>query len=723
MGQGSQSIAGLIHALKSAARQSGHRRLLVCAGDAVWCRQQAAEMVHCMGHEQVLVVAEPRHWQGVAVISGAACLGRLGGEHGNIIFDAHAGFDVDAFGAISGTVCAGGVMVLLTPPLDQWSHLPDPQYQRMIVYPQQSADVPGHYLQRLVRLINSSDQLSILSQHGQLRQQLCVADSLQAKGAFDYPYVSACQKQAVEKIHHVLRGHRRRPLVLTADRGRGKSAALGIAAAQLLLEGVVHIAITAPAKKSTEIVFKHARLVLGEQYQTLCKRLEFFAPDDLLRTLPATSLLLVDEAAAIAAPLLERMLEHYSRIVYASTVHGYEGTGRGFAVRFRDTLNKRAPQWQALNMVEPVRWRANDPLEAFVFQALLLNAAPCQLAGGDDISLTTCTFRAITVAELLADEALLQQLFGLLVLAHYQTRPWDLRHLLDGGNILIYGGFAPDNRPLAVLLVAREGGIEPALHEDICFGRRRVRGHILPQSLSNHLGIADAISSVGFRVIRLAVHPDCQRMGIGRCLLQVLEEDAVKQGVDYLGTIYGATEDLLHFWGDASFVPVRVGLSRDGASGTHAVMMLKPLTSAAAALVDTARQRFVTQFQWLLLDELKALDASLVATLLPMLCAQITGYQRIALDDLPQLWSFTQGQRQYENCVHLVKKAVWQILASVPSTAPEARLLVQRVLQGYSWAQVVDNCRLSGEKQARQLLRELVKAHCHVIHPQKQESN
>ena len=710
------SIAGLIDSLQLAARQSGHRRFLVCAGDAVWCRQQAAEMIRT--HDDVLVVAEPPDWQHVTVISAAACLGRLGAEHSHVIFDAHSGFDVDAFGAISGTVRAGGVMVLLTPPLDQWSHLPDPQYQRMVVYPQQPADVPGHYLQRLVRLINSSNQLSILSQHGQLRQQPGVADCPQTTGEVDYPCVTACQQQAVAKIHHVVRGHRRRPLVLTADRGRGKSAALGIAAAQLLLEGVEHIAITAPAKKSTEIVFKHARLVLGEQHEALCQRLEFFAPDDLLRTLPATSLLLVDEAAAIAAPLLERMLENYSRIVYASTIHGYEGTGRGFAVRFRDTLNQRAPQWQALNMVEPVRWRANDPLEAFVFQALLLNAAPCQFADGEDISLATCTFRAITVAELLADEALLQQLFGLLVLAQYQTRPWDLRHLLDGGNILIYAGFAPDNRLLAVLLVAREGGIEAALDEDICFGRRRVRGHILPQSLSNHLGIADAIAPVGFRVIRLAVHPDCQRLGIGRRLLQVLEEDAVKQRVDYLGTIYGATDDLLHFWRAASFVPVRVGLSRDGASGTHAVMMLKPLTSVAAVLVDTAQQRFVAQFQWLLLDELKALDASVVATLLSMLCAPIAHFQRITVDDLPQLWSFTQGQRQYENCVHLVKKAVWQILASVPLPVPEARLLVQRALQGYCWAQVVENCRLSGEKRARQLLRELVNAHCHVIHPQ-----
>jgi len=716
MYQGTECAGRIIQWLQSSAEQDGHRRLLVCAGDAPWCHRQAAAVAGTS--DDVLVVADPSDWPDADVISAVACLGRLGQEHGNIIFDARAGFDVDAFGAISGTVRAGGVMVLLTPPLDQWWQFPDPQYQRMIVYPQKLADVTGRYLQRLARLISHCDRLSLISQYAPLRLQ---ADAAPAgpRQSIEPPYITACQKLAVEKIHHVVRGHRRRPLVLTADRGRGKSAALGIAAAQLLLAGVEHIAVTAPSKKSTEILFRHARQVLGDQHQAVLKRLEFFAPDDLVRSLPATQLLLVDEAAAIAAPLLERMLEQYGRVVYASTIHGYEGTGRGFAVRFRATLDKRTPQWRALNMVEPVRWRANDPLESFVFQALLLDARPCQLDTSSDINLSSFVFRAITPDELLADEALLNQLFGLLVLAHYQTRPWDLRHLLDGGNTLIYGGFAAGHRLLAVLLVAREGGIEPALQEDICLGRRRVRGHIIPQSLSNHLGIAEAIMPVGFRVIRIAVHPDCQRMGIGRRMLQALEAEAMEQGVDYLGTVFGATDELLHFWGDASFVPVRVGLSRDGASGTHALMMLKPLTSVA--LVNRARQRFVEQFQWLLMDELKTLDANLVALLLPMLAPEIVGCRLFVLDDWQELWSFTQGQRQYENCLHSVKKAVWHMLAVVPMPAPEARLLIQRVLQGHCWAQVVESCRLPGEKRARQLLRELVRAHSHVIHPDKQE--
>ena len=71
------------------------------------------------------------------------------------------------------------------------------------------------------------------------------------------------QADAVAAIEHVHSGHRDRPLVLTADRGRGKSAALGIAAARLLADRVDFILVTAPLWRNVETLFKHARTLLA----------------------------------------------------------------------------------------------------------------------------------------------------------------------------------------------------------------------------------------------------------------------------------------------------------------------------------------------------------------------------------------------------------------------------------------------------------------------------
>ncbi|MDW2178689.1 tRNA(Met) cytidine acetyltransferase, partial [Vibrio sp. 1637] len=168
---------------------------------------------------------------------------------------------------------------------------------------------------------------------------------------------------AVSLIEKVVNGHRKRPLVLTADRGRGKSSALGIACAQLLQHKPLRILLTAPSINAVEPVYQHAQRLLTDAKQMKKDRLEvgygyiqFIAPDELLSSLPECDLLLVDEAAAIPVPMLKQITEHYHRLVFSSTIHGYEGCGRGFTLKFIEWLQQQRSGMKTYHMQQPIRW-------------------------------------------------------------------------------------------------------------------------------------------------------------------------------------------------------------------------------------------------------------------------------------------------------------------------------------------------------------------------------
>lgn len=467
----------------------------------------------------------------------------LGQDTDIIVFDAHSGFDVNAFAAVSGTLRGGGTLYLLTPPLDEWADFPDPDYRRFIPYPYQPHEVRGRFLGRFVGMLKTG----------------CHSRSFS-------PIVGLTSDLQVVAVETILQANA--PVVLTADRGRGKSAALGMAASQLQVAGK-RVLLTAPSRATVESVFKHAELPPL-----------FFAPDDLLQTLPEGDVLLVDEAAAIPVPLLLKMLQHYPRCVFSTTLHGYEGSGRGFALRFQKALDTLAPGWLAVRLQQPMRWAENDPLERFINQALLLDADV-----GDGVCNTPLRplYRQLNRDELAQNEPLLRQLFGLLITAHYQTRPSDLRQLLDAPDISIHV-LEQQGTLVAVALLSREGGLDAQLTAAIHAGTRRPHGHPVPQTLTFHAQLAGAAELVCERVMRIAVHPLLQNQGLGAHLLEHLLGFAAQQGADYLGVSYAMTPELLRFWERAGFVVARIGFRQDAASGSRSVVQVKALSVRAVGL-------------------------------------------------------------------------------------------------------------------------------------------
>jgi tRNA(Met) cytidine acetyltransferase len=677
-----------------------HRQLLVLAGDRGWCGEIAQDLLGEAGLHGV-------HWfsdrppQGVDSSHGAQALRLLGMEIDALVFDAWSGFDPDAFGALSGTVRAGGLLVLLAPSLREWCGFNDPVNRRITVAPYHADSLSARFVRRLVRVIEADRHAVVFEQGKPLPPEPRWETPSATVEPVEPPYLTVDQKRAVQAILKVVTGHRRRPVVLTSDRGRGKSAAFGIAAAQLIESGRTRILLTGPRPESVQAVLAQVRALAVGRAGSVC----FVAPDVLVREHPRADLLLVDEAAAIPAPILQHLLKSYSRIAFATTVHGYEGTGRGFAVRFTRILDRESNAWNALQLLTPIRWAGDDPVERLVFRALLLdaNAAPDALL--QDADCGRYRIERIDRDALIDDERDLSELFGLLVLAHYRTRPLDLRHMLDGPNVSIFV-LRIKGHVAGTVLLADEGRFDAAAAQAIWAGSRRPHGHLLPETLSAHLGLRDAARLRCARIMRIAVHPAVQGRGLGSALIRHLTDRARADGYDYIGSSFAAAPDLSRFWRRHGWLPVRVSIQRSASSGAHSVVMLRALNAAGDRLLRRARERFFTHFPHQLSDSLREMDVQLVRDLLHDAASHSPSLEE---DDRRDIRAFACHRRQPEAAIGSLWKLACMALmnprCAAVLDAQDIRLLVTRILQKHDWQRTAHSIGLPGQAQAVARLR------------------
>ncbi|SFU80526.1 tRNA(Met) cytidine acetyltransferase TmcA [Halomonas korlensis] len=654
---------------------------------------------------------------------------RLGGEQDLVVIDAvsaHSGFDPEAFGAVAGTLQAGGLLVLMTPP--DWGVCPDADYQRLAEHPWRAEQLSARYLARLARLLRA-DPTVMQWPVGQAPAACRLPEassSLPPAPVDDRDCLSADQAGAVRRLTRL---RRRRPLVLTADRGRGKTAALGIACARLLAAGEPQVLVTAPRPSAVEGLFERLAALCpngrreGQAFHQDGQTVRFLAPDALTLLARrggaggAGSLLLVDEAAAIPAALLGGWLEAFPRIAFATTVHGYEGSGRGFALRFRAQLERRTPDWQACTLNQPIRWAAGDPLESLVARLLMLDAEPGEALP----SRCPLEWQCWSRDALATDEARLRLLFGLLVQAHYRTTPADLRRLLDGPGVRL-AGLAPRashelaRDPQAVVVTSDEGGFTPALAERVARGERRPRGHLLAQSLAAHAGSREALEARLRRVVRIAVHPGRCGEGLGRRMIEAEHAQARTDGLDLLGASFGAEPGLIAFWQALGFHTVRLGLTRETATGEHALMMVSPLSERGQQLSGTLRARFQRQLPGLLAFELADLAPAVAAALLAEGAkgngvAECGEGETIDAQDRRDIDDVAFAHREPTLARPALQALVRQALASGRDPADsDVQLLVAWAFLGHDAARLAADQGLSGRREAIARLRRAVAA-------------
>ncbi len=705
-----EQLIELTLSLQRQAAAGLQRRMLVLSGKHPWCKAHATALLSNIPCPNPLWIGGSAP-KGIASRQNSDALSLIGAETETFVYDAHTGFDPDAFGVLSGTLLSGGILILLTPPLAEWSVYPDPEHARITIAGTPASAVTGRFLGRLARLIRSDPAVICCEEQGDI-PELPVSLSNRATPA---PFDAICRTQdqaiAVDAVTHVVTGHRQRPVVLISDRGRGKSSALGIAAARLIQSGRKNILVTAPRQSSTQSLFEQAARLLTDAKTSKGSlhlddaSIRYSAPDHLLQQPRPADLLLVDEAAAIPTPLLAALLDHYPRIAFATTVHGYEGTGRGFALRFRQVLNQRFPLWREIRLETPIRWAADDPVERWLFAALALNASPVP----DELIATAqvdeCVFEILDRDRLVDNEPDLIDLFGLLVLAHYRTTPFDLRNLLDGPNLKVFG-LRYRGRIVATALTAEEGGFDPVTAHAIWAGYRRPRGHLLAQSLAAHVGLETGASLRGARIMRIAVHPILQQRGLGSRLVEEIRRHSRTAALDYLGASFGATHELVRFWTKHQMYPVRVGLRRGASSGAQSVIMLHPLSIEGEQIFDAARERFAQQLPRLLADSLNGMDPDLACLLLahasPPPQAPLNQY------DWLDLMGFAFAQRGYEISLPAIETLTRRVLIGSQAEPAHAQLLLMKVLQNRDWQACAKRFDLAGRAAVEQQLRKVI---------------
>lgn len=546
----------------------------------------------------------------------------IGTERNLIVYNAFDRFDVDSFAAICGMLVHTGTLFLLTPDKNRWPIADQLEMQRFSVYGASQSNPQSLYIHWLVnRLIAHTHETTLQrgkSQGVSVRKlntrQLADSAVLETmsnlltgpdiEGNETTPTLHAYsgpnseQKNILQawcKPPAIAENGQAQLRILTADRGRGKSALLGMLCAEFLSLNQ-HCVVTGPNRRSSEILMRHCQEHLGRQ-QLLQSMPGFLPPDELLANPVNADVLLVDEAAALPLPVLKKLVQNYQQVILATTIHGYEGAGRGFSIRFRDWLqnNDRDFSWNTLE--SPVRWLAGDRLEMFCNDAFMLNAEYDRSAQ-PKVSASECPVRFYPADKLLAEYSALRECFALLIQAHYQTKPMDLRHMLDGQNMRVFV-LQHNSVILGTALVAMEtldDCCNAELKRAIVEKRRRPRGHLLPQLLAQWTQDEAALNLRIARIVRIAIHPDHQNRGLGSHFLRSLERQlAESTSLDAIGAMFGEDARIGRYWQQNGYHNIHRGRRKNNRSGSRSLTVIKSIEQPLS-IIDRARQLYSINF-------------------------------------------------------------------------------------------------------------------------------
>jgi tRNA(Met) cytidine acetyltransferase len=658
----------------------------------------------------------------------------MGGTWDLLIADLSHQLNPNDIGRLVETIRGKGLILFAIPPIKVWLNSLTEFQKNLITYPYKDKDVRQLFKQRFLNsLINHEGTWLIDEEKNEywgkprmIEPQAQRKIQLSESGPLSLA-LTQDQSEVITAVFEMIKLNEPQALVIVANRGRGKSAAIGLGIALIAdyaekANKRLKIAITAPqytgVKTLIEFIIKGLES-LGLRYwikqrenniiMIKTRRMKLFYIKPTLITSISADIKVVDEAASIPVTLLLRIVNSSKRTIFSTTVHGYEGSGRGFSIRFLKYLKQlKDLHVKEINMFAPIRYPENDPVEQWLYDTLLLNSEPAQLSEAEkNASPDICTYKELNFNNI--NENILRNFYGIYVLAHYRNRPEDLATLLDAPHHFARALFLNSN-PVVSIQLSEEGGFDSEL-TDLIYNGMDIHGHIIPCRALWYYGFKEFGEMKGWRIVRIATHPDLMNKGFGSKALAELTKEAIKKNLDWLGSGFGATEELLNFWFRNGFYPIHLSPTPNPTSGEYSILVVKPISERAMKVVT----KMNTDFRLRMIEMLHDVYFELNPRLAYMLITQGLESVKIVLSksQLVRLKGFITGRLTYEVSADAIRNFVKLYLldksANKPSlTIDDGALLVTKVLQGKSWSRIINEIKVDKPKDfLRSLIRKI----------------
>jgi tRNA(Met) cytidine acetyltransferase len=550
----------------------------------------------------------------------------------------------------------------------------------------------------------------------------------------DIPVTSE-QKKAIKSIVDVISdsNHLNSCFILVANRGRGKSASVGLSISQVLSKRGMHsykVIVSSPHPTNVQTLFNF--LSRGLTYEKIKFRLIrrdgwiseirissrvkiiYQWPSEINENLK-TDLFVVDEAAAIPVGILKEIIRIKAKKIFISTIHGYEGAGRGFQHKFLHYLRKqKLIHYTEFSLNHPIRYLPGDSIEKLLNNTFFLDVELEQ----PKIDHKTLNKELIRLQEYKDPEYLFsekglsnfKQLFGLLIYAHYRNQPNDLLLLADSGKHFLAGIYGNDNQNNEKLLVssqlAEEGEMTKQEILRVASGKF-IEGNLISAVAIRHFS-KEFASLRGLRIVRIAAHPSLVNKGFGRLAIEL--QNQIFATYDWVGVSYGATVKLMKFWRKFDFRSIHIRPIKTPETGECNIVVIHPISPLATSIINQASSDFLLQFLALLKQSLHSMKPELVIQILKS-CSLIPDYKpKITSSGAFRLKNYLKGNINFLLAVDVIYELTTKYFVSpktIKLSPSQEALLITRILQGRTWGQTLSKTGLNW-KAANGLLEKAV---------------